>query len=78
MIIGQSNNNSLWNKSDLLTHQIKDNIDILMVTETQLESFSISQFFINDISSSFHLDRNRNVVGILLYIREDIPSNVYL
>ena len=49
-----------------------------MVTETQLESFSVSQFFINDISSSFHLDRNRNVVGILLYIREDIPSNVYL
>ena len=37
LIIGQLNINSLRNKFDLLTYQIKDNKDILMITETKLE-----------------------------------------
>ena len=42
MIIGQLNINSLRNKFDLITYQIKGNIDILMITETKLdESFPI-------------------------------------
>ena len=40
------NLNSLRNKFDLLTYQINDNIDILMIEETKLdESFPIGQFF---------------------------------
>ena len=65
---------SLQGKFDLLTYQIKDNIDILMITEMKLgESSTIGQFFINGFRSPFRLDRDRNDVGILLYIKEDIP-----
>ena len=47
IIIGQLNINSLQNKFDLLTYQNKNNIDILMITETKLdESFPIGQFSI--------------------------------
>ena len=47
LIIGQLNINSLQNKFDLLTYQNKNNIDILMITETKLdESFPIGQFSI--------------------------------
>ena len=48
-----------------------------MITETKLdESFATGQFFINGFCSPFRLDRDRNVGSILLYIREDIPSNL--
>ena len=64
-------------KFNLLTYQIKDKINILMITETKLdESFPIGQFFINDFSSVFRLDRIRNDGGILLNISEDIPSKL--
>ena len=77
LIIGQLNTNSLRNEFDLITYQIKDNIDILMVMETKLnQSLPIGQFFISGFSSPFRLDRDRNGGGVLLYIREDIPSKV--
>ena len=64
-------------KFDLLTYQIKDNIDILMIAETRPdESFPIGQFFMNGFSSLFRLDRDRNAGGMLVYIREDIPSKL--
>ena len=48
-----------------------------MISETELnESFPKSQLFINDSSSPHRLDRNCNSGGILLYIREDIPSKL--
>ena len=76
-IIGQLNINSLRNKFDLLTYQIMDIIDILMITKTKLDkNFPIGQFFINGFSSPFRLDLDRNGGGILLYIREDIPSKL--
>ena len=60
--------NSLRCKFELLTHQIKDNIDILMISETKLdESFRTSQFFMNGFRSPHRLDRNCNGGGILLY-----------
>ena len=69
------NMNSLRNKFELLMHQIKDNIDILMLSETKLnESFPTSQFFINGFSSCHHLDCICNGGVILLYIREDTTS----
>ena len=46
-----------------------------MITETKPdESFPICQLFINDFSRPFCFDHDRNVGGILLYIREDTPS----
>ena len=75
LIIGHLSINFLRNKFQLLVHQIKDNIDILMISETKLdEVFLTSQFFINGFSRPHRLDRKCNGGGILLYIGEDIPS----
>ena len=48
-----------------------------MISETKLdERFQTSQFFMKGFSSPHSLDRNCNGGGILLYIREDIPSKL--
>ena len=67
--------NSLNNNFKSLAHKIKDNIDILMISGTKLDkSFPINHSFMNSFSIPYFLDRNCNGGGILLYIREDIPS----
>ena len=41
-------------------------------------SFPINQFLLNGYSTPFQLDRNAHGRGILLYVREDIPSKLLL
>ena len=77
LIIAHLNINSLRNKFEFLISLIKDNIDVLMISETKLdESFPTSQFMLNGFSAPFHLDRNDKGGSIILYIREDIPSRL--
>ena len=77
LIIGHLNMNSLKIKFELLTHQINDNTDIPMISETKLdESFPTSPFFINGFSSPHRLNRNFNGSGILLYIKKDVSSKL--
>ena len=77
LIIAHLNINSLRNKFEFLISLIKDNIDVLMISETKLnESFQTSQFTINGFSAPFRLDRNDKDGGIILYIREDMPSRL--
>ena len=77
LIIAHINVNSLRNES--LREQIQDNIDILMISETKIDaSFPIGQFLLNGYSTPFRLDRNAHGGGILLYVREDIPSKLLL
>ena len=53
---------------------LQGNIDILVLTETKLDSsFSSNQFILEGYSKPFRLDRNRNGGGLLVYVREDIP-----
>ena len=53
------------------------NVDILMVTETKIdESFPTSQFIIPGFTSPYRFDRTKDGGGILVYIREDIPSKL--
>ena len=48
-----------------------------MISEAKLdESFPPSQFLLNGYCVPFRFDRNGNGGGILLYIREDIPSKL--
>ena len=76
IVIGQININSLWNKFEKLGEFCRDNLDILLITETKLDSsFSSSEFHIPGYYSSYRLDCNSHGGEILLYIREDIPSN---
>ena len=48
-----------------------------MISEKKLdESFPVGQFVIDGYNLPFGFDRNGNGGGILLYIREDIPSKL--
>ena len=70
---------SAKNCLEFLKEQIQDNIDILMICETKIDaSFPIGQFLLSGYSTSFRLDRNAHGGGILLYVREDIPSKLLL
>ena len=77
LIFGHLNINSLRNKFDLFSEQVKGSIDILMVSETKLDdSFPEAQFLIEAFHSPFRFDRNINGGGIMLYVREDIPAKL--
>ena len=77
LIFGHLNINSLRNKFDLFSEQVKGSIDILMVSETKLDdSFPEAQFLIEGFHSPFRFDRNINGGGIMLYVREDIPTKL--
>ena len=74
IIFGQININSIRNKFDLLMNIIKNEIDILMISETKIDnSFPISQFTMTGYSIPFRLDRTSHGDGILLLVKEDIP-----
>ena len=54
---------------------VKDNIDILLISESKLDdSFPDNQFLIEGFGKPFCLDQNRNSGGIMLFIRSDIPE----
>ena len=75
VIIGHININSIRNKFEPLVRLIDNSIDVLMVSETKLDnSFPDSQFLIEGFSTPYRLDRTAKGGGILLYVREDIPS----
>ena len=78
IIFRHININSLRNKFEQLREFCKDNLDILLMIETKLDiSFLPSvQFHIPGYCSPCRLDRNSHGGGLLLYIREDIPSKL--
>ena len=54
---------------------VDNNIDIFMIAETKLDSsFPSEQFSVHGFSKPFRLDRNSNGGGLLVYVRDDIPS----
>ena len=77
LVLAHININSIRNKFDTLVQQITNNIDILMISETKLDnSFPEGQFLIPGYSSPYRFDRNCRGGGIMLYVREDIPSKL--
>ena len=77
LIVANLNINSIRNKFDNLSELIKDKVDILVVTETKVDdSFPASQFKIDGFSLPFRLDRTSNGGGVMIFVREDIPSKV--
>ena len=74
VIIAHLNVNSYANKFDAIKTIIKNNLDIIIFSETKLDdSYPTSQFIIDGYSKPFRLDRDSNGSGILLYLKEDIP-----
>ena len=77
VLIGHININSARSKFDMLTFTKRDNGNILMVSETKLNSsFTKAQFVIERYAPPFRYDRNCRGGGILLFIREDILANL--
>ena len=69
--------NSISPKFDDLKFLNSGIFDILIITETKLdETYPISQFHIDGYSMPYRLDRNRNGGGVIIYVREDIPSKI--
>ena len=61
----------------MISSMVKDNIDILMVSETKLDSFfPQTQFRIEGYAPPFRYDGNSHGGGILLFTREDIIAKI--
>ena len=74
LILGHLNINSIVRKFDHLKVLIENNIDVLVLTETKIDSsFPNAQFRIEGFSAPFRLKQNRFGAGVLIYVREDIP-----
>ena len=57
--------------------QVKGNIDVLLVSKTKIDdNFPIGIFLIDGFSTPYRLDRNSNGSGLMLFVREDIPSSL--
>ena len=68
---------SLRNKFDMLTNSASEYIDILMISETKLDdTFPHALYHLKDFSNPCRLDRNSHGGGILVYLRDNIPSNL--
>ena len=67
------------NKFDALTQQIIGNVDIFMLSETKLDSsFPEGQFLIPGYGAPYRIDRTCYGGGLMLFVREDIPSKLLL
>ena len=77
IVISHININSIRNKFELLAEAVMGNVDILMVTETKIDkSFPTSQFIVLSFTSPYRFGRIKEEGGILVYKREDIPSEL--
>ena len=77
LICAQLNINSIRNKFESLKEIVSTNVDILLICETKLDLlFPKVQFHIHGFGEPYRFDRNEKGGGILLYIRDDIPSKL--
>ena len=61
----------------MYSNSLKDNLNILMISETKLNStFLSNQFTIEGYAAPIRFGRNERGGGILLYIRKDIPTRL--
>ena len=77
LVISHLNINSLSNKFNQLKLIIKNKVDILVITETKLDSsFPDSQLKIDGFRLPYRLDRNKHGGGVMIFVNEDIPSKL--
>ena len=75
VIFGTLNINSIASKIDQLRAVLGNFLDIFTIQETKLDNnIPNAELMINGYSEPYRLDRNRSGGGILIYIREDIPT----
>ena len=79
LAFGHLNIDSIWNKLELMSEQVKGNINVLMISETKAnDSFPIGNFLIDRFSSLCRSNSDSKVEGIMLFVMEDIPSNLFV
>ena len=75
IVIAHLNINSLRNKFYSLVQLISNNIDILVIGETKLDNtFPEKQFLITGFKKPYRRDRTDRGGGVMIYVRDDIPS----
>ncbi len=75
IVIAHLNINSLRNKFYSLVELISNNIDILVIGETKLDAtFPEKQFLITGFKKPYRRDRTDRGGGVMIYVRDDIPS----
>ena len=80
LIFPHLNINSIRNKFEelILKSWCWCTVDVLMILETKIDdSFPIVNFLIDSFSQPYRIQRNTSGGGIMLYIREDIPPNLW-
>ena len=77
--IGQLNINLIRNNFDLLVPAVARNLDILLITETKIDSsFPEGQFEIDGFTTPYRVDRDCHGGGMLFYIKQDIPMKLLI
>ena len=77
VIIGNLKLNSPPIKFAELQEIVLKYVDILILIETKLgDSFPASQFMVDGFPMPYRQDRNRNRGGIMIYIRDNVPSKL--
>ena len=77
VVIGNLNISSLPNKFNQLKEIVIKYVDILGLTERKLDDyFPNSQFLVDGFSEPFSMDRNKSVGGVIIYVRNNIPSKL--
>ena len=74
LILGHVNINSIRNKFDAFTYIIGNNIDIILISETKIDDTFSAGF--EGFNATCRQDRNRTGGGLLLSVREDVPSRI--
>ena len=77
VILAHLNINSIRNKFDLLTEGLSRNVNVIIISEAKInETFPARQFHMDVYTVPYSLDRNCNRGGIMISVREDIPSKL--
>ena len=75
VIIDKININSLPANFDQIKEVIIKKIHFLGITETKLnDTFPLGQFYVEGFTIPYRRDRNHNGGGVIIYVREDIPT----
>ena len=75
-VVAHLNINYIAPKFEGLQSLIKDNIDLLMISETKVDdTFPTGQFKIEGYSKPIRLNRNHHGGGIMFFVRDDLPCH---
>ena len=75
LIIGTLNTNFIAPKFEQLKEVIGNHLDISTLQETKIDDSCLDdQFEIDGYHKPYRLDRNKHGGGVLIYVREDIPT----